>query len=339
MLPIITILILTNIYFIVGYFKHIKKALLYGEINIKSSRDWNIKIIKSILVVILIILFITLFLFIPIKIRNSRQLYFIIGLFIIEIFFLIINPMKKIWEYKTISVLEHPSYEQYKTIYEFYNKFKFYPWYDINSIPHKPMWLEDLQEIRNLQLKNLANLTSYTKWYPKQLFYYLEFNGKAPNYSISIDKSGYLNIPTPEKAGYEFVCWQSPNEIKNNNIIFPGVKKIVEGETQFFDYINFNDRYLIAVWALTATDENIKEILTNEVHKLGNKANLNHIDVSQLSIDTLSWTISILNDLEFIGEIYNWHLSKDLQKEFEENCKHHKIHRESINKKTRLSYQ
>jgi len=80
------------------------------------------------------------------------------------------------------------------------------------------------------------------------------------------------------------------------------------------DVINFTDRYLIATWGLQATNEDLKEILTNAVHKLENKTNLNHIDISQLSQKTLDLIKDILFDLNFLGDRYIWKLEKGKKK-------------------------
>lgn len=57
---------------------------------------------------------------------------------------------------------------------------------------------------------------------------------------------------------------------------------------------------------IIASDETIKEIVANEVHRLGNKANLNHIDVSK--VKNFSYLFSS-NFYDFCGDISKWDVS------------------------------
>lgn len=53
-----------------------------------------------------------------------------------------------------------------------------------------------------------------------------------------------------------------------------------------------------------ATDENIQEIVNSEIERLGNTADLNHIDVS--SVTSMNY---MFNDSQFNGDISKWDVS------------------------------
>src|SRR5690554_4084644 len=55
---------------------------------------------------------------------------------------------------------------------------------------------------------------------------------------------------------------------------------------------------------IVANDENIKEIVHSEIKRLGNKADLNHIDVSQVTN-----MFSLFEYSEFNGDISKWDVS------------------------------
>jgi len=54
-----------------------------------------------------------------------------------------------------------------------------------------------------------------------------------------------------------------------------------------------------------ATDENIKEIVNSEIERLGNTADLNHIDVSRVTNMR-----SMFEDSPFNGDISKWDVSR-----------------------------
>ena len=79
---------------------------------------------------------------------------------------------------------------------------------------------------------------------------------------------------------------------------------------------------------IIATNETIKEIVKSEIESLGNNADLNHIDVSQVTDmsylfeesefngDISNWDVSNVTDMEgmfwdskFNGDISNWDVS------------------------------
>ena len=55
---------------------------------------------------------------------------------------------------------------------------------------------------------------------------------------------------------------------------------------------------------IIATNETIKEIVKSEIKRLGYNADLNHIDVSQVT--DMSF---LFNDSDFDGDISNWNVS------------------------------
>lgn len=80
---------------------------------------------------------------------------------------------------------------------------------------------------------------------------------------------------------------------------------------------------------IKATDENIKEVVQQEIKRLGNDADLNHIDVSEVTNmkglfsgskfngDISQWNVSKVEDMrsmfkgsEFNGDISKWNVSK-----------------------------
>ena len=74
---------------------------------------------------------------------------------------------------------------------------------------------------------------------------------------------------------------------------------------------------------IIATDENIKEIVSNEIKRLGNRANLNHIDTSNVTDmkylffgsnfngDISKWNVSNVTDMKylFFGSNFNGDIS------------------------------
>lgn len=54
---------------------------------------------------------------------------------------------------------------------------------------------------------------------------------------------------------------------------------------------------------IIATNKNIKAILLNEIQRLGNKADLNHIDVSNVN-----YGIGLFHEIKFNGDISRWNV-------------------------------
>ena len=97
--------------------------------------------------------------------------------------------------------------------------------------------------------------------------------------------------------------------------------------TNFVDYLS-ESRIEMQDGSIIATDSNIKKIVESEIKRLGNNADLNHIDVSNVKNmsgmfeyskfngDISNWNVSNVKDMsemfygsEFNGDISKWNVS------------------------------
>ena len=96
------------------------------------------------------------------------------------------------------------------------------------------------------------------------------------------------------------------------------------------EYLLSKDRKLHNEATIKATDDNIYHIVKDEINRLGNEADLNHIDVSEVTNmhhlfsdsdfngDISEWDVSKVTDMnrmfyysEFNGDISKWNINKD----------------------------
>jgi surface protein len=114
-----------------------------------------------------------------------------------------------------------------------------------------------------------------------------------------------IDLEEPTSVGKEFYAWQAISDTSNNNSYKAGIYDISDYASS--DKIDSADTRLVATWKTTVDDSDIESIITAEVERLGNNADLNHILTE--SVTDMESLFTGKNLGNFNGDISNWDVS------------------------------